>query len=99
MHINRLVDQVLSAAAVELLNTLAAHAIVAEGSDRQGMFLFPVELDALDDTLILVREIFDAEVVIAGDDEWLSFRILQSFGIKDGQLAYQFSPTFAQAIG
>lgn len=97
MHINRLVDEVLSEPAIELLNALAAHAVVS-GQQPSSLFFFPVEPDAWNSTMLLLREIFEAEVLISGDDDWLGFRILQSFGVKHGQLACQFTPTFAEAL-
>jgi hypothetical protein len=98
MHINRLVEQVLREEAVELLNTLAAHALADSDASNASLFLLPVEEEAWNGTLLLMREIFDAEVLLSEDQDWLSFRILQSFGARDGHLAYQFTPTFAQAL-
>ncbi|HEY0846388.1 MAG TPA: hypothetical protein VGE12_13550 [Noviherbaspirillum sp.] len=99
MNINRLVDEVLSDAAVELLNTLAAHAVVEQPDDKAALSSFKVEPDSWNATVLLMREIFEAEITVSGDTEWLSFRILQSFGVRNGQLVYQFTPTFAQALG
>lgn len=99
MNINRLVDDVLSEAAVELLNTLAAHAIVDRPDNKSALSFLPVEPDSWNATVLLMREIFEAEIMVSSDTEWLSFRILQSFGVRNGQLAYQFTPTFAQALG
>lgn len=99
MNINKLVDEVLSDAAVELLNTLAAHALVTSPEDKSALSFLPVEPENWNATVLLMREIFEAEVTVAGETEWLSFRILQSFGVRNGQLAYQFTPTFAKALG
>lgn len=98
MNLNRLVREVLSEAAVELLDTLAAHALVSAPADFTGMFYLPVEQENWNPTLQLVREIFDAEITITHEPNWLNFRVLQSFGVRDGQLAYQFTPVFADAI-
>lgn len=99
MNINRLVEEVLSDAALELLNTLAARTVVEESGDKSGMSFFKVEPDSWNSTVLLMREIFEAEVTVSGETEWLSFRILESFGVRDGQLAYRFTPTFGQALG
>lgn len=99
MNINRLVEEVLDDAAVELLNTLAAHTMVEQPDDRSAMSFFAVEPDSWNATVLLMREIFEAEVMVSGEEEWLSFRILQSFGVRNGKLAYQFTPTFAKALG
>ena len=96
MKINQLVEEVLSEAAVELLNALAAHALVA--TQKPAMYTMAVEADNWNSTMMLVREIFEAEVLIPGETEWLGFRILESVGVKNGQLAYQFTPIFAQAL-
>lgn len=99
MNINRLVEEVLDDAAVELLNTLAAHTMVEQPDDRSAMSFFAVEPDSWNATVLLMRAIFEAEVMVSGEEEWLSFRILQSFGVRNGKLAYQFTPTFAKALG
>lgn len=99
MNINRLVEDVLSNAAVELLDTLAAHAVVTSPDDKSALYFLPVEPESWNATVLLMREIFDAEVTVSDASEWLSFRILQSFGVRNGQLAYQFTPTFAKALG
>ncbi len=98
MQINKIVDDVLSEDAVELLNTLAAHAIATTQVNEAAMYYLPIEEDDWDETMFLIREIFEAEIVISGDQNWLSFRILQSLGVNNGRLAYQFTPTFAQAL-
>lgn len=98
MQINRLVEESLGESAVELLNVLAAHVLAAGGEDRTGMQSMPVEPDDWNTTMSLMREIFEAEILVSGDDEWVSFRILQSFGVNNGRLAYQFTPTFAKAL-
>jgi hypothetical protein len=98
MHINKLVEEVLDEAAIELLDMLAAHATMAAPHQTASLFFFPVDPDNWNATILLMHEIFDAEILIEGENEWLSFRILQSFGVKEGQLAYQFTPTFAQAL-
>lgn len=99
MHINKLVEEVLSEAAVELLNSLAAHALVSASQDKSALHHLPIEADSWNSTIFLAREIFEAEVLLSGEADWLSFRILQSLGVKDGKLVYQFTPTFAQALG
>lgn len=83
---------------MELLDALAAHAVIAAPEQRSSVFYFPVETDNWNSTILLVHEIFDAELLISGNNDWLTFRILQSFGIKDGQLAYQFTPVFAETL-
>lgn len=98
MHINRIVEDALSEEAVELLNTLVAHAIVNAGEDTLAVFTMPIEDSMWNSTMLMVREIFEAEILIADEPDWLSFRILQSLGAKDGLLAYQFTPTFAQSL-
>lgn len=98
MQINRLVEEALGESAVELLNVLAAHVVATGDADRTGMQSMPVEPDDWNATMSLVREIFEAEILLSGDDEWVSFRILQSFGVNNGRLAYQFTPTFAKAL-
>ncbi|MFC7513864.1 hypothetical protein ACFQUU_02480 [Herbaspirillum sp. GCM10030257] len=99
MQINKAVEEVLSEAAVELLNTLVAHVIVSAPQDKSGLCYLPVESDNWNTTVMLMREIFEAEICISSDTEWLSFHIFQSIGVRDAQLAYQFTPTFAQALG
>lgn len=99
MNINNLVEEVLSEAAVELLNTLAAQVIVSTPEQKSSLSFLTVEAENWDSTVLLIREIFEAEVQISTDAEWISFRILQSFGVRNGQLAYQFTPAFAQALG
>ena len=98
MRINRLVEEVLSENAVELLNMLAAHALATGEGKHKELHTLPVEPDVWNDTMFLMREIFEAEILVSGEDEWISFRILQSFGVNAGHLAYQFTPTFAQAL-
>jgi hypothetical protein len=98
MQINKLVEELLSEAAVELLNTLAAHAIATSEARDASLFHFAVEEDSWNSTMMLMSEIFEAEILVSGEREWLSFRILQSFGVRQGQLAYQFTPTFAEAL-
>ncbi|MEC4722445.1 hypothetical protein RY831_25095 [Noviherbaspirillum sp. CPCC 100848] len=98
MNINKLVQDVLSEAALELLDTLAAHTIVASPQQRSSLTLMPVEADNWNPTMMLMREIFEAEILVSGETEWLGFRILQAYGVRDGQLAYQFTPVFAQAL-
>ncbi|WP_334187781.1 hypothetical protein [Noviherbaspirillum sp.] len=98
MQINRLVEEALGESAVELLNVLAAHVLAAGDANRTGMQSLPVEPDDWNTTMFLMREIFEAEILVSGDDEWVSFRILQSFGVNHGRLAFQFTPTFAQAL-
>lgn len=98
MHINRIVEEVLSPDAVELLNVLAVHAVATANTQAESLCYLPVEEDAWNATMHLMREIFEAEILISGEDEWLSFRLLQSYGVKDGQVAYQFTPTFAKAL-
>src|SRR6476469_9286352 len=97
MRLNRLVEGVLGEEAVELLDLLAAHALVA-GDGSAALHRLPVEEESWNRTMLLVQEIFDAAVLVSGDGEWLSFRILQSFGVDDGRLVYQFTPAFAQAL-
>lgn len=99
MHINRIVEEALSESAVELLNMLAAHAVAADATtDPQSVFTIPVEAHNWNASLELLREIFEAELLLADESDWVSIRILQSIGVKDGQLAYQFTPTFAQTL-
>lgn len=99
MQINRIIEEALSDDALELLNMLAAHAITADAAtDPQSVFTIPVEDNNWNATLESLREIFEAEVLISNDNDWLSFRILQSIGVKNGQLAYQFTPTFSQTL-
>lgn len=99
MQINRIVEEALSEDALELLNMLAAHAITADAeTDPQSVFTIPVEENNWNATLESLREIFEAEVLISDESDWLSFRILQSIGVKNGQLAYQFTPTFSQTL-
>ncbi|MDQ9169343.1 hypothetical protein Q8A64_02845 [Oxalobacteraceae bacterium R-40] len=100
MHINRIIEETLTDEALDLLNMLAAHAVTADaGIDPQSVFTIPVEENNWNATLESLREIFEAEILISDDDtDWLSFRILQSIGVKNGQLAYQFTPTFSQTL-
>lgn len=98
MHINKIVEDTLSGDAVELLNTLAAHALAVPAADDASLCFLPVGEDDWNATMFLMREIFEAEITIAGDGDWLSFRILQSLGVNGGRLAYQFTPTFARAL-
>lgn len=100
MQLNRFIEEVLSEEAVELLNTLIAHAIAVPPDSANGppLYHLPVEQDIWNSTIRLMREIFEAEILISGDEEWLGFRLLQSFGVKEGQLAYQFTPIFAQTL-
>ncbi|GIZ52798.1 hypothetical protein [Noviherbaspirillum aridicola] len=98
MHINRLVEQVLSERAVELLDTMAAHALARLPQDITAVASLAVEADSWNDTVILMREIFEAEIQVAAGNDWLDMRILQSWGVKEGQLAWQFTPAFGQAI-
>ena len=97
MHINKLIEEALSEAAVELLNALAAHAVVAP-KDNSSLFYFPVEEENWNATMLLVHEIFEAEILVSAESDWLAFRILQSYGVRGGQLAYQFTPTFAESL-
>lgn len=98
MRINKIVENVLSEEAIEFLNTLAAHAIVTDKVEEASLYYLAVEQNEWNATMFLIREIFEAEIMIANDDEWLSFRILQSLGVNKGRLAYQFTPTFAKAL-
>jgi hypothetical protein len=99
MHINRIIEEALSEEAVELLNMLAAHAVTADAAtDSQSMFTIPVEEHNWNASLALLREIFEAEILLADEADWISIRILQSIGVKGGQIAYQFTPTFAQTL-
>ena len=97
MKINQLIEEAISGEAVELLNMLAANAIAAP-VDMNSVYTIAVEQDNWNATLLLLREIFEAEIVISDDGNWLGFRILQSIGVKNGQMAYQFTPTFAQIL-
>jgi hypothetical protein len=99
MQINQIIEETLSEEAVELLNMLAAHALAVDATtDPQSVFTIPVEENNWNASLELLREIFEAEILISDEVEWLSFRILQSIGVKNGQLAYQFTPTFSQSL-
>lgn len=99
MHINRIVEETLSEEAVELLNMLAAHAVTADAAiDPQSVFTIAVEEHNWNASMKLLREIFEAEILLADESDWISIRILQSIGVKDGQFAYQFTPTFAQTL-
>jgi hypothetical protein len=98
MKLNKIVEEALSASAVELLNLLAAHALAAAPEQGKSMYSMPVEQDNWNSTMVLMREIFDAEVLISGESDWVAFRILQSFGVNQGQLSYQFTPTFTDAL-
>jgi hypothetical protein len=98
MQINRIIEQTLSEEAVELLDMLAAHALVAAPADPKSVFYLPVEENNWNATLLLLREIYEAEILIAEGRDWVNFRILQSIGVKNGQLAYQFTPTFSQTL-
>ena len=97
MKINRLVEEALSEDAVELLNVLAANALA--GPPTQGsLYCLAVEPENWNATMMLIREIFEAEILVSGDPEWVSFRILQSIGVNHGKLAYQFTPTFSETL-
>ncbi len=99
MQINQIIEEALSEEAVELLNMLAAHAVTtASATDPQSVFTIPVEENNWNASMQLLREIFEAEILISDESDWLSFRILQSIGVKNGQLAYQFTPTFSQTL-
>lgn len=98
MKINRIVEEALSEDAVELLNILAANALATAPSHGTSLFYLPVEQENWETTMMLMREIFEAEILISGDGEWVAFRVLQSYGVNHGQLAYQFTPTFTEAL-
>ena len=99
MQLNRIIEEALSEEAVELLNMLAAHAVTADAkTDPQSVFMMPVEENNWNASLQLLREIFEAEILLADETDWISIRILQSIGVKNGQLAYQFTPTFVQTL-
>lgn len=98
MHINQIVAQVLSSRAVELLDTMAAHALASQPQDITAVTSMAVEPDSWNDTLLLLREIFEAEIEVSADSDWLGMRILQCWGVRDGRLAWQFSPVFGQTI-
>lgn len=98
MKLNKFVEEALSESAVELLNLLAANALAAPPAKDKAMYYMAVEQENWNSTVILMKEIFDAEILISGEEEWLAFRILQSFGVSKGQLAYQFTPTFTEAL-
>lgn len=98
MKINKLVEEALSENAVELLNLLAANALAAPQSQTKSLFTLAVEPENWNATMQLIREIFDAEILIASDPEWVSFRILQSIGVNHGKLAYQFTPAFTETL-
>lgn len=98
MQINRIIEQTLSEEAVELLDMLAANALVSAPGDAKSVFYLPVEENSWNATLLLLREIYEAEILVAEDSNWVNFRILQSIGVKSGQLAYQFTPTFSQTL-
>ena len=98
MQINRYVEEVLSENALELLNLLAAYAVAASPAHAAGLCHLPVEPENWNVTMMLMHEIFEAEIHIAGEQDWLCFRLLQSFGVDGGQLAYQFTPTFARTL-
>lgn len=99
MQINQIIEDALSEEAVELLNMLAAHAVTTDAAaDPQSVFTIPVEENNWNESMQILREIFEAEILISDEMEWLSFRILQSIGVRNGQLAYQFTPTFSQAL-
>lgn len=77
MQLNRIIEESLSEEAVELLNMLAAHAVAADAqTDPQSVFTIPVEENNWNASLQLLREIFEAEILISNDADWLSFRIL-----------------------
>ncbi|RJF95367.1 hypothetical protein [Noviherbaspirillum saxi] len=69
MQINRAVEEVLGEAAVELLNTLVSHVVVANPDDKAGLFYLPVEPDNWNSTMMLMREIFEAEIFVSGQTE------------------------------
>lgn len=98
MKLNRLIAEMLSAEASELLNMLAANAVVNRNDADASLHYLPVEEDSWNSTVILMREIFEAEVLLSGDQEWLSFRILESFGVSQGRITYQFTPIFAKSL-
>jgi hypothetical protein len=98
MKINKIVEQALSTNAVELLNLLAANALATSPAHGPSLFYLAVEQENWNATMLLMREIFEAEILISGDQEWVAFRVLQSFGVNKGQLAYQFTPTFTEAL-
>jgi hypothetical protein len=98
MNINKIVEEALTEEAVELLNILAANALATQPAHGISIFHLAVEQENWDTTMMLMREIFDADILISGEREWVSFRILQSFGVNHGQLAYQFTPTFTETL-
>lgn len=63
MHINRIAEEVLSQDAVELLNVLAVHAVATADMQAASLCYLPVEADAWNATMHLMREIFEAEIV------------------------------------
>lgn len=98
MKINKIVEETLSANALELLNLLAANALATAPAQGASVYYLAVEPENWNATMLLFREIFEAEILISGDAEWVAFRILQSFGVKHGKLAYQFTPTFTETL-
>jgi hypothetical protein len=98
MKINKIVEEVLSEDAVELLNILAANAIATTPAHGTSLFYLTVEPENWNATMMLMREIFEGEIMISGEGEWVAFRVLQSFGVSEGRLAYQFTPTFTEAL-
>lgn len=98
MKINKIVEEVLSEDAVELLNILAANAIATTPGYGTSLFYLTVEPENWNATMMLMREIFEGEIMISGEGEWVAFRVLQSFGVSEGRLAYQFTPTFTEAL-
>lgn len=98
MHINRLVEEVLSENAVELLDTMAAHVLARLPVSITAVASLAVEPESWNDNVMLMREIFEAEIQVTSGTNWLDMRILQSWGVRDGQLAWQFTPAFGEAI-
>ncbi len=98
MKLNKLIAEVLSMEAIELLNVLAANALAAANNSDTSVFYLAVEEDNWNSTVLLMREIFEAEILISSEQDWLSFRVLESFGVKQGRLAYQFTDTFAHTL-
>lgn len=98
MQINRLVEQVLSERAIELLDIMAAHVAAVHPEDVTALASLRADPDTWNDSVLLLREIFEAEVQITGEHDWLGIRILQSWGVKDGSLVWQFTPVFGRAI-
>lgn len=88
-------EEVWSESAVELVE---ANSLATSSANGASLYHLVVEPENWNATMLSIREIFEAEILISGDGVWVAFRILQAFGVNQGKLAYQFTPTFTETL-